>query len=54
MRLFKYPNGYWYIEFARGNKKSLKTKNRNDAKYLYDQYYQEHLHKNIGIPLKKK
>jgi integrase len=31
LRLFKKPNGYYYIEFSRGKKKTLKTKNRQIA-----------------------
>ncbi|MGE4479292.1 MAG: tyrosine-type recombinase/integrase [Deferribacterales bacterium] len=41
MRLFKRENGTWYIQFERGNKKSLKTKNKLEAQRIYNEYVKQ-------------
>jgi len=35
MKLFQRSNGYWYVSFGRGKKRSLKTKNKTLAKKLF-------------------
>ncbi|GAB6161947.1 site-specific integrase [Desulfothermus naphthae] len=43
MKLFKRKNGYWYIRFARGKEKSLKTKDKKLAEKLFRALYKEAL-----------
>lgn len=43
MRLFQRENGYWYVEFARGKKKSLGTKDKKLAERLFKELQKEAL-----------
>ncbi|WP_457628050.1 tyrosine-type recombinase/integrase [Persephonella sp.] len=43
MRLFKRENGIWYIEFERGKKRSLKTKDKALAQRLFNQLKREYM-----------
>ena len=36
MRMFKKENGYYYYEIERGKKRSLRTKDKREAKRLYN------------------
>ena len=43
MRLFQRENGVWYIELKRGKKKSLRTKNKQEAERLFRKIKREYL-----------
>jgi integrase len=43
MRLFQRENGIWYVEFGRGKKKSLRTRNKAEAVRLFNKLKREHL-----------
>lgn len=43
MRLFKRENGIWYVEFERGKKKSLRTKDKALAKKLFNKIKRDYL-----------
>jgi len=43
MRLFQRENGIWYVEFKRGVKKSLRTRNRAEALRLFNKLKREYL-----------
>lgn len=43
MRMYRRENGVYYVEFARGDKKSLKTKNREKALAVYRELEKEWL-----------
>ena len=43
MRLFQRENGVWYIEFKRGHKKSLRTRNKAEALRLFNKIKREYL-----------
>jgi len=41
MRLFKRENGIWYVEFERGKKRSLRTKDKREAERLFKELQRE-------------
>ncbi len=43
MKLFKRSNGYWYVRFARGQERSLRTKDKRKAERLFREIQQEAL-----------
>ena len=43
MRLFQRENGIWYVEFRRGVKKSLRTRNKAEAVRLFNKLKREYL-----------
>ena len=43
MRLFQRENGIWYVEFGRGKKKSLRTRNKAEAVRLFNKLKREYL-----------
>ena len=43
MRLFQRENGIWYVEFERGKKKSLRTRNKAEAVRLFNKLKREYL-----------
>ncbi|SMO61038.1 Site-specific recombinase XerD [Balnearium lithotrophicum] len=43
MRLFQRENGVWYVEFERGKKKSLRTRNKAEAIRIYNKLKREYL-----------
>jgi len=43
MRLFKRENGIWYVEFERGKKKSLRTKDKALAQKLFNKIKRDYL-----------
>ncbi|WP_456459842.1 tyrosine-type recombinase/integrase [Desulfurobacterium sp.] len=43
MRLFQRENGIWYVEFKRGHKKSLRTRNKAEAVRLFNKLKREYL-----------
>ncbi len=43
MRLFRRENGIWYVEFERGKKRSLKTKDKALAQRLFNQLKREYI-----------
>jgi len=43
MRLFQRENGIWYVEFKRGHKKSLRTRNKAEALRLFNKLKREYL-----------
>jgi integrase len=43
MRLFQRENGIWYVEFGRGKKRSLRTRNKAEAIRLYNRLKREYL-----------
>ncbi len=43
MRLFQRENGIWYIEFQRGKKRSLGTRNKYEAERLFKKIKREYL-----------
>ncbi|WP_457681072.1 tyrosine-type recombinase/integrase [Thermovibrio sp.] len=43
MRLFQRENGVWYVEFGRGKKRSLRTRNKAEAIRLYNKLKREYL-----------
>jgi len=43
MRLFQRENGIWYVEFKRGQKKSLRTRNKAEALRLFNKLKREYL-----------
>jgi integrase len=43
MRLFQRENGIWYVEFGRGKKRSLRTRNKAEAIRLYNRIKREYL-----------
>jgi len=43
MRLFQRENGIWYVEFRRGVKKSLRTRNKAEAIRLFNKLKREYL-----------
>jgi integrase len=43
MRLFQRENGVWYVEFRRGKKKSLRTRNKAEALRLFNKLRREYL-----------
>ena len=43
MRLFRRENGIWYVEFERGKKKSLRTRNKAEAVRLFNKLKREYL-----------
>lgn len=49
MRLFKRENGVWYIEFGRGRKKSLGTRNKAEALVLFNKIKREHLERKLAL-----
>jgi len=51
MRLFQRENGIWYVEFTRGKKRSLRTKNKREAVRIFNQLRKEHLAGRLNIPL---
>lgn len=53
MRLFKHPNGTYYIAISRGNVRSLKTKNKALATELFKEIQREHILKRFNITVAK-
>ena len=49
MQLFKRENGTWYVQFERGKKLSLKTKDAALAQQLFRKIKKEYLHRRIEI-----
>jgi len=43
MRLFQRENGIWYVEFKRGHKKSLRTRNKAEALRIFNKLKREYL-----------
>jgi len=43
MRLFRRENGIWYVEFERGKKRSLRTKDKKTAERLFKELQKEAL-----------
>jgi len=54
MRLFKRENGVWYVEFERNVRRSLRTKNRDEAYRLFKKLQREYLKGNVEVHLKSK
>ncbi|WP_022846759.1 tyrosine-type recombinase/integrase [Desulfurobacterium sp. TC5-1] len=49
MRLFKRENGYWYIEYERNKRVSLKTKNKQKAIKLFKEFQALYYQRKAGI-----
>ncbi len=49
MKLFQRKNGTWYVQFSRGKKKSLKTKDAKTAQDLFDAMEKEYLEGRLHI-----
>jgi len=49
MQLFKRENGTWYVQFERGKKLSLKTKDAALAQQLFRKIKKEYLHRRIEV-----
>jgi site-specific recombinase XerD len=43
MRLFQRENGIWYVEFGRGKKRSLRTRNKAEAIRIFNRLKREYL-----------
>jgi len=54
MRLFKRENGVWYVEFERNVRRSLRTKNRDEAYRLFKKLQREYLRRNVEVHVKNK
>ncbi|WP_456382585.1 tyrosine-type recombinase/integrase [Persephonella sp.] len=50
MRLYQRENGIWYVEFKRGKKKSLRTRNKSEALRAYNKLKKRYLEGKI-LPL---
>lgn len=43
MRMFQRENGIWYAQFKRGKKRSLKTRDKEEAEEIYRDLRREYL-----------
>ncbi len=54
MRLFKRENGIWYVEFERNVRRSLRTKNRDEAYRLFKKLQREYLKGNVEVHVRNR